>query len=778
MSFRLLWSALVLLGTTASAASAAPPITYDMSDDATAPVNLVADPGFESGVSDFFGQDASSIVTQTSTSPIEGAHSLHVEINGYGNHVWWPYNFAGGTARQLTVSAHVRFDVTSSSDLEFCALTYYADNTSVQQCTTVNGTAGDKGVLTASVDIDPTRPLDSVNILMSQVGSDPVSFTLDTATAFLDVVSLPPAGGGGDGGSGGGGGGGSAPSCTVASPSNYPGFTYHLPTQRPFISLNDYTQVSHNSEPYARFIQMANNALAGNPDYLYSAMHAVIAYRLTNDQRYLTNAIAMVQQQVDDAEAAIAAGNAPDIAGDSYLDIGNMLGELAITYDAGFDLLSQQQKDSWSAYADQAIFNLWHPDEASWGGTTHTWSGWAICDPGDNYHYSFLRATMWWALAKQDQTLLTFLQTQKFPPLIDYFAKLSGGGTREGTGYGTAVNNLFENYIIWKASTGEDLANLTPHVRETVDYWVNATVPTLDRFAPIGDLSRESIPHIYDYQQNLVHEATVLSAGTPQAGHGEWWLENDSLNNGVSSTFNLQGDLLPHATPAAAPSDLVYQAPGVGALFARTSWDAGATWMATVAGLYDQSHAHHDQGSFTFFKDDWLTVTSNIWSNSGIRQEDEVHNVLRFTNSQGETLAQRQSDTASTMTFTQSGTQVTVTEDLTNAYPDHHNQILNWTRTLDFNTGVLTVHDVCQVAAGVRPTFQLNVPVQPVLQEDGSIVAGHLHVIPQLPVHVTLVDMPALDSDFQIDPDTNRHPFRIDLTIDTGCEFNILLQAQ
>src|SRR5689334_10521371 len=83
---------------------------------------------------------------------------------------------------------------------------------------------------------------------------------------------------------------------------------------------------------------------------------------------------------------------------------------------------------------------------------------------------------------------------------------------------------------------------------------------------------------------------------------------------------------------------------------------------------------------------------------------------MRITNSQGETLAQRQSDTASTMTFTQSGTQVTVTEDLTNAYPDHHNQILNWTRTLDFNTGVLTVHDVCQVASGVRPTFQLNVP--------------------------------------------------------------------
>ena len=79
-------------------------------------------------------------------------------------------------------------------------------------------------------------------------------------------------------------------------------------------------------------------------------------------------------------------------------------------------------------------------------------------------------------------------------PLAAYYAQLPGGGSREGTGYGTALRNLFEDYLYWRASTGEDLAALSTHAGDTIDYWVHATVPTRDRFAPIGDQSRSSIP--------------------------------------------------------------------------------------------------------------------------------------------------------------------------------------------------------------------------------------------------------------------------------------------
>jgi hypothetical protein len=131
-----------------------------------------------------------------------------------------------------------------------------------------------------------------------------------------------------------------------------------------------------------------------------------------------------------------------------------------------------------------------------------------------------------------------------------------------------------------------------------------------------------------------VHQAVALSPGTLQARHGTWWLQNNSIH-GVNYVFNIQGDLLPYPDAPEAPTELIYHSPGAGALFARTSWDTDASWMAFVAGKYDQSHAHQEQGNFTFFKNDWLSVTSNIWSHSGIHQEVTVNNVVRFERTDG-----------------------------------------------------------------------------------------------------------------------------------------------
>ncbi len=69
--------------------------------------------------------------------------------------------------------------------------------------------------------------------------------------------------------------------------SAYPGFTYQLPTVRPFISLADYTQGGANSTAAVRLRAGADDLLAGNPPYLYSARHMVLAYRLTGQLRYL-----------------------------------------------------------------------------------------------------------------------------------------------------------------------------------------------------------------------------------------------------------------------------------------------------------------------------------------------------------------------------------------------------------------------------------------------------------------------------------------------------------
>lgn len=745
---------------TASVAVVAPPV----------PVNLFGDPRFESGVSGFFAQDASSSVALSTVAPLEGAHSLRVSINGYGNNVWWTYDFVGGLARHFLVRARARSDVASASTLMFSAMIYFTDGTTTITLVPVSGAEGEKGVVTVQTPIDPTKRLQSVRLRLIQEGGAPVTFTFDEAEAYLDVVEAPPAGGGGDdtgGGTGGGGGGGPIGCPPVEpDPAVYPGFTYYLPAARPFISLASYTQAAPTSAAYARFRAAADRAVAGNPPYAYSAVSSVAMYRITGNPAYINDAIARVESFVAAAEIAIAAGGRPDIAGDSYLEIGWYIEQLALAYDSGFDRLTPAQRGRWVAFADQALFNLWHPSEATWGGVAYPWTGWSICDPGNNYHFHFLRATMLWALATKSAPLLEFLQSAKFPRLVTYYTELPGGGSREGTGYGTAQKDLFENYLIWKDSTGEDLSDLTPHTRQTIDYWVHATVPTRDRFAPIGDQSRSSIPNLYDYHENLVHTAVALNPGTPEARRGTWWLNTNSVN-GVSSEFNLMGDLLPLPDAPAVPTERVYHAAGAGVLFARSHWNTDATWLSFMAGKYDQSHAHQDQGAFTFFKRDWLAVTANIWSNSGINQETVFHNTIRFERADGTVIAQNPSDTVqSTMTYTTAaGGQVIVTADLRNAFSRNASLVQQWTRNLEFAGDTLRIYDTCTVASGVRPVFQLHVPVLPVVQPDGSLVAGNLRIVRLQGATYTVNPLPAEFS----------RGFRLDFTANAGNSFAIEL---
>ncbi|HTH48785.1 MAG TPA: hypothetical protein VMB21_14830 [Candidatus Limnocylindria bacterium] len=735
-------------------------------------VNLFSDPQFETGVSDVFVQDDSSSVTRSADAPLLGASSLKVSIAGYGNNIWWIYDFNGGLASHFAVSARARSDVASASTLQFCAMVYYADGSTDIRSTPVSGAAGDKGRVSAEIDIDPAKRLQSVDFRLVQEGSAPVSFTFDDALALLDVIELPPGGGGNaGGGDNGGGSGGGSIGCPPVVPgtSAYPGFVYNLPTVRPYLSLLPYTQVNQSSVAFSRFRAAANDAVAGNPPYLYSAVSSVVMYQVTGNAVYINDAVARVERFVSEAETAIAAGNNPAIAGDSYLDIGGYIEELAFTYDYAFGRLTQSQRDRWAAFADQSIFNLWHPSEASWGGRSAPWSGWSICDPGNNYHFHFLRATMLWALATQNTDLITFLQAEKFPRLVDYYLDLPGGGSREGTGYGTALRDLFDDYITWKYSTGEDLSALTPHTRQTIDYWVHATVPTLDRFAPIGDQSRVSIPDLFDYQENLVHGAVALNPGTPEAQRGTWWLNHNSVN-GVGYAFNLMGDLLPLPDAPVAPTDLMYHASGAGVLFARSSWATNASWLAFVAGKFDQSHAHEDQGSFTFFKRDWLSVTANIWSHSGLHEETDAHNTLRFERADGSIIPQNQDDTrASSMTPSIANGRVTVAADLSNAFTGHASLVSSWHRNLDYLGDTLRISDTYTVAAGVRAVFQVQVPVPPVLQADGSFIAGHLHIVPIQGVTATVHAMPA--------PEFSQG-YRIDFVSTAGPTFVVELRAQ
>ena len=159
--------------------------------------NLISDPGFESGVAGFAAQESTDSVTRSTVNPIAGSASLRVAINGWGNNVFWTLatdGTANAHASQLTVSGKLRGDTTqSNSTLQFCAAAYYTDSGDiVQNCAEASNIAGQIVTLTASLDLDATRTLASIDIRMTLDGPGPVVYAVDDVSAVLTVVDVPP----------------------------------------------------------------------------------------------------------------------------------------------------------------------------------------------------------------------------------------------------------------------------------------------------------------------------------------------------------------------------------------------------------------------------------------------------------------------------------------------------------------------------------------------------------------------------------------------------------
>jgi hypothetical protein len=468
-------------------------------------------------------------------------------------------------------------------------------------------------------------------------------------------------------------------------------------------------------------------------------------------------AVATVEAQVSDAEAVIAGGGRPDVSGDSYLEVGPMLEDLALTYDWCADHVSPAQRTRWAAYAEQAVWNVWHADTAQWGGHPFPWSGWGVDDPANNYHYSFLRATAYWGLASNSSTWLNLLASAKWPEQEAYTATIPGGGSQEGTAYGLSHRDLFMLYRVWRDSTGADIANANAHLTDSIQWWIHATVPTLDRVAAIGDQARVSEPVIYDYHRHLLLEALNLTNDATARENASWWLHSIS-DQDMQSSFNYRHNLLSAGASGAPPAALTYHATGTGQLFSRTGWDTHAMWLNFSAGPYVQSHAHQDQGAFTLFDNDWLAVTENIWTHSGIQQGTDTNNVLRFDKA-GQIVPQREG-TTSTMTVTPgSGGAVHAAADLTPAYAGD-TAVTSWQRTIDFAGHKLTVSDTFALGSGTSAIFQVDTPVQPVISGK-TAQAGALLIRVLAPANATLS---ALDWTTQSDAnETYNSGWRLDI---------------
>ncbi|HEY4176454.1 MAG TPA: hypothetical protein VGM90_06470 [Kofleriaceae bacterium] len=544
----------------------------------------------------------------------------------------------------------------------------------------------------------------------------------------------------GGGGGGGGGGGSGATDPTAPDPDDtdtQP--TYSAQHPRIYLGPNkDRLQqaLSASSPAATRFKTVVDQWVGGADLWGFDAWNAALLGQLTNQPQYCAKAVATVETQVVSAEAKIALNLAPEVAADSYLEVGPDIGNLALVFDWCYGNLSSSQKTRWITYANQAINNVWNHTTAKWGNATLPWSGWATDDPSDNYYYSFLRGTMLLGLAtkgendRADEWIAKFHDDKVMGELVPIFqTDLVGGGSREGTGYGVAMRGLFELYAWWHDSTGESLATKTTHARFSLASMINQTLPTLDRVAPTGDHPRDSTASYFDYHRHYLQTLMALFPNDPNAARAKSLLAQSSVPKMTEQFMYVDDFIYDETSMTEQPLDgmsTAYHAAGIGELYVRSGWDKHATWWNLIAGPYTQSHAHQDQGSLMIYKDGWLAYDPNVDSHSGLNQDTTAHGLVRI--SQGGSNVRQVADTESTVEALEQGTgYIHVAADLTNAY-DGNAAVQKVQREIVYlGSDVLVVYDRVATASGTQQTWQLSSPVQAQISGNAASItnAGH-----------------------------------------------------
>jgi len=483
-----------------------------------------------------------------------------------------------------------------------------------------------------------------------------------------------------------------------------------------------------NSPAATRFKDLVSAQLSGRQEYGFQPWYAALMYQLSGEARYARYAIEETDKFVASEEEKIVHNERAAVAGDSYLEVGQLVGNVALVYDWCHELLTPAQRERWTAYANQAVWNVWNPTRARWGNAVYPWTGWSIDNPSNNYYYSFLRATMLLGLATHDENpqaqewIQLFREAKIERQLLPTFSRdLAGGGSREGTGYGTAMKNLFQLYDWWQRSTGEPIGSRTPHTLASMAHLMHSIVPTLDRLAPTGDHARESSAALFDYHREYLLTLMALFPDEPLSGVAATLLDKSSVAR-MKYGFMYYVDFL-YEQPELKTrplSDLAttYWAPGTGQLMMRSSWQPSATYANFICGPYTESHAHRDQGSFVIYRGTWLAVDANVFSHSGIEQDEELHNLVRFE-AGGTTIKQRYGTTCALTALADSPPYTYATARMTAAYKGQAAIVESEREFLFIKPDTFVVFDRAVAAnSATRRIWTLNLGGSPTVEGD------------------------------------------------------------
>jgi hypothetical protein len=470
--------------------------------------------------------------------------------------------------------------------------------------------------------------------------------------------------------------------------------------------------------------------------YLFDPWYVALMGQITGTASYCTYAVAETDKVVASEEALIASGKNAAVSGDDYLKIGDEIGNLAMVYDWCRSSMTAAQRTRWVTFGNQAVFNVWNYKQATWGGRSAVWDNWSTSNPSNNYYYSFLRATMLLGLATYGENdyagaWLTHFRTNKIKAeLVPTFTTdLVGGGSREGTGYGVAMKDLWLLYDWWERSTGERIADLTPHTLASMPWMIHSIVPTLDRVIPTGDHSRDSTASLFDYHRDYLQKLVALYPNERISGVARSLLAQSSVKV-MSQQFMQYSDYI-YDMSAVQPVPLealstAYWGSGTGSFSMRSDWTKAASYANFICGPYTESHAHKDQGSFVLFNGNWLAYDANIDGHSGIEQDQPFHNTVRFETSAGASIGQTYNKTCNMVALANAPEWAYGMADITPMYAAGSGVTKSEREFVFIRPSTFIVYDRYTVSnSALRRIFTMNYPVAPsVLGSKTSVVNG------------------------------------------------------
>ena len=467
--------------------------------------------------------------------------------------------------------------------------------------------------------------------------------------------------------------------------------------------------------------------------------------------------MAFIAQENTYASTYTGSSKLPLFCSDQFYNSRNVYVDVALIFDWCYPLLTSGQKTTIISYYNNALTLMWSASPTLNGHSIP--ASYALkdaslgVDPRDNYFYGHLLATMLgYAAFGSDNASGSTWRTNFRTTMVDgyltsYLSGQTGGGGKEGTGYGLADYLLAITYDWWLKSTGEDLFALTPtYWANRINWWAHASTPDGKYIMNWGDHARDSTSAMFDYYRTLM--LPVMShfpaSATSQAMNN--WLTNncyDPIYGGYLARNlhdqNVGWDTVYRDVPGIGTANVAstfgkyWKDDGSGYLMMRTGWTASDTAIYYSYGQLLEGHDHCDKGSFSIYSKTYLAADQNLNTHGGEWQGTDVVNMVSMLSGTVQlTPLAYGNGTAPTVNFwvPLTTSYYYLSTDLTSQWPS---PVTKNKRELMFfpvgSSGVLVVFDYITTSTSYTARWQWNTPYNPTIStttnsNDTVTVAG------------------------------------------------------